>query len=69
MTPECLDDELGNPLGFLVGEEEAGAGDGDHAGVRARLERATFVVGEPAVALLGVHDPGGHARVAEPSRG
>jgi hypothetical protein len=56
-------------LRFLVRDEEAGAGDGDHCRGGAGVERGSFLVGEPAVALLCVHDPGWHARVAESCRG
>jgi hypothetical protein len=68
MTSERLNDEFGDTLRFLVGDEVAGAGNRDHARVGARLERAPFVIGQPAVALLGVHHPGGHARVAQSYR-
>jgi hypothetical protein len=66
MTPERLDDDLGDLLMFLVGEEEAGTGDGDHAvfGYAPSVRRSSSM---SAVALRGVHDPGGHTRVTEPS--
>jgi hypothetical protein len=43
--------------------------DGHQARVRARLDRAALVVGQPAVALLGVDDPRWNARLARPLGG
>src|SRR4051812_8143988 len=61
-----LDDDLGDLVGYLVRQEEHRARDGHQVCVRARLEGAALIVGEPAVALLGVDDPGRHARMAQP---
>lgn len=44
-SPDRLDDEGGDALGFLVGDEETGAGNGEQADVGARLECSPFVVG------------------------
>jgi hypothetical protein len=37
--------------------------------VGTRLEHRPFVWGQRAIALLGMHDPSGYVRLAEPPRG
>src|SRR6266581_1390859 len=66
---ERFDEIVGDLVGLLVRDEVAGAGDGDHGRVRALFERAPFSVGDPAVALFRVHDPGWHASTAQPCGG
>ena len=41
------------------------AGDRHEVGMRARFERPPLLVRQPAVALLGVDDPGGNAGLAQ----
>ena len=56
-------------FGYLVRQEEHVAGDGHELHVRARLERAALVVGQPAVTLFGVDDPRRDAGPAQPLGG
>ena len=60
------DDETGDEGGFLVRGEEAAAGDGDQPDPRVRLQGASLLVGDPAVAGLSVHDPGRYRSRAQP---
>lgn len=39
---------------------------GHHANIGTRLEYGTLMWGQPAIALLGMHDPRWYARFAEP---
>ena len=56
-----------DPLRLLIRDEVAGARDGNQGCARARLERGPFLSGEPAIALLRVHNPSWYASVAESS--
>jgi hypothetical protein len=62
---ERLDDEPGNQRRLLVGGEVTRPRDRDHAHPGARLERAPFVIGDPAVAAFAVDHPGRHAGLTE----
>src|SRR5437764_11607212 len=61
-----LQDDCGDRFGYLVGQEEDLAGDCHEPGVRARLERPPLLLRQPAVALLGMDDPGRNVGLAQP---
>src|SRR4051794_665069 len=65
---ERLDDHVGDCLRHFVGEKEDLSRNRHDTNVRTLLERCPFVCGKRAVALLGMHDPRGHRRLAEPPR-
>ena len=59
-----LADDARERLRHLVRQEEDVAGDGHQMRVLAGLERAPLLRRKPAVALLGVDDPGRNAGLA-----
>src|SRR5882672_4937165 len=61
-----LEDDVGNPFGYLVRQEEHGTRDGYEVRVRAAFKRAALVGAEPAVTLVGVDDPRWDARPTQP---
>jgi hypothetical protein len=66
---EPLEDYVRDALGHLVGKKEDLSRDGHDTNMRARLEHRPLVLGQRAIALLGMHDPRGHVRLAQPARG
>jgi hypothetical protein len=61
-----FDDDVCDPLGYLVRQEEHAARDGHQMRVRTLFERAALFIGQPTVARLGVNHPRRHAGSAQP---
>ena len=64
-----LEDDVRDSVRYLVRQKEDLPRDGHHVCVRASLERAALGVGQPALALLGVDNPGSNTGLAKPLGG
>jgi hypothetical protein len=63
-----LDDCFRDACRHLVREEEDLPRDRDDTDVPTCLQDRTLMLGQPAIALLGMHNPCGYVRLAEPPR-